>query len=301
MTENRFQGLIRRVADQVQADYEEARQHAREHDPQRSGHEGEATWIRLLSDWGPAWPVVSRRYIVGPGGDSNEVDLLVLKPDYPRHLIEDPSVLASGVAAAFSVKLTLRPQHLTEALLQKRRLLEVAGAPPGSVREALCGPFPFGLLAHSSELARNATDFRAAIQEFYEKTAYNSTEPLVRAPREELDALLIADRAFFSARRGSLVPGSVPGTAASWQPMSSFNSYHGAATDLPGAPLAQFVTWLSQTLLPPGASSLGALEAMFGAEASSGKATLWPRSIYPARMLERGSKLLNEYGGTLLI
>ncbi|MFJ7288641.1 DUF6602 domain-containing protein [Curtobacterium sp. NPDC098951] len=300
MSENRFQGLIRRVADQVRADYEEARQHAREHDAQRSGHEGEATWVRLLRDWGPSWPVVSRKYIVGPGGDSNEVDLLVLKPDYPSHLMDDPSVLASGVAAAFSVKLTLRPQHLGEALLQKRRLLEVAGASPGSVREALCGPFPFGLLAHSSELARNATDFRAAIQEFHERTAYSSTDPLVRAPREELDALLVADRAFFSARRVSLAPGSVPGTAANWQPMSSFNSYHGATTDLPGAPLAQFVTWLSQTLLPPGASSLGALEAMFGADASSGKATPWPRSIYPDSMLQQGSMLLNDYGNPLL-
>ncbi|MBT1631301.1 DUF6602 domain-containing protein [Curtobacterium flaccumfaciens] len=300
MTENRFQGLIRRVADQVQADYEEARQHARDHNPQRSGHEGEATWIRLLSEWGPACPVVSRKYIVGPGGDSNEVDLLVLKPDYPKHLIDDPSILASGVAAAFSVKLTLRRRHLTEALMQKRRLLEVAGASPGSVREALCGPFPFGILAHSSELARNATDFRAAIQELHEQTAYGSTHPLVRAPREELDALLIADRAFFSARRASLVPAGLPGTAASWQPMSSFNSYHGAATNLPGAPLAQFVTWLSQTLLPVGASPLGALEAMFGADASSGNATLWPRSIYPAAMLERGSMLLNDYGNPLL-
>lgn len=116
---DRFHGLFRELSLRIKTDYEEARSHARNANPQRAGHEGEATWQTLIKQWGPRLPVETRKYIVGPGGDSNEVDLVILKPDYPEHLRSHSSALVSGVAAAFSVKLTLKRAHILEALEQK--------------------------------------------------------------------------------------------------------------------------------------------------------------------------------------
>src|SRR3954454_18215226 len=82
---NRFHLLIKTLAQTVEQDYQEARKHAREDDSQRAAREGESTWLLLLTGWGPGWPVVTRKYIVGPSGDTNEVDAIVLKPDSPAH------------------------------------------------------------------------------------------------------------------------------------------------------------------------------------------------------------------------
>ena len=66
---NRFQVLIQHLAEGIENDYRAAQQYARDHDAQRAGHEGESTWVRLLEQWGPGWPVVTRRYIVVPAAN----------------------------------------------------------------------------------------------------------------------------------------------------------------------------------------------------------------------------------------
>lgn len=294
---NRFHQLLERVAAGVQSDYEEARQHARAKDPQRAGHEGESTWQRLIGQWGPGWPVVTRKYVVGPGGESNEVDIVILKPDYPSHLRDDASVLVSGVAAAFSSKLTLRREHIAEAIEQKKLLLDVAGRPTDSVEHVLCGPFPFGLLSHSTELFGRSEDLAADLQGLHEEIAYPKGSPLVTLPSEELDALLVADRAFLSARRASLIPDANPRLA--WVPMSSLNR-HSAEISHPGAPLAQFICWFNAKCFPQGAGALRALEPMFGADSASGLMTRWPISVYPEQMRTNRALLQNDYGNPLI-
>lgn len=115
---NRFHALVQAVAEGVERDYAEARNYARRRDPQRAGHQAEATWRQMLERWGNGWPVVSRRYIVGPWGESGEIDLIVLRPDYPAHLKDEAAILISGVAAAFSCKLTLRRRDIVDAINQ---------------------------------------------------------------------------------------------------------------------------------------------------------------------------------------
>lgn len=289
-----FESLFARLAQSASDDYEEARKHARDKDPQQGGHVGESTWGRLLSDWGPGWPVVTRKYVVGPGGSTNEIDVLVLKPGYPVRLHDEPSVLVSGVAAAFSSKTTLRKGHILEAIGQKKRLLEVAQRPEGSVREILCGPVPFGLLCHSTSVQENAGDFAGAMQILYEEVAHAGPSAAVSHPREELDALLVADRAFLSTWRLSWAP-VARSPESSWGPSTTMNRYAKDA-EHPGAPLAQFVTWLHKQCSPDGAHPLAALEKTFGADASHGYQTTWPTSIYPQRFLEKPSSLLNQSG-----
>lgn len=295
MTKSRFHTLLDNLARSVAADYAEAREHARQKDSQRAGHEGESTWQRLLEQWGPNWPVVTRKYIVGPDGTSNEIDVVVLKPDYPAHLQAESSVSISGVAAAFSSKLTLRRPDIAEAIDQKKRLVEIAGnlsSPAG----ALVGPFPFGLLAHSTEFLKNSPDFSSEMQLAYEGVAHGAANPLATQPNHELDALLVADRGFFSTTRVSLIEGPIGGPDAySLSPMSSFSSYSYSSTTA-ATPLVQFITWVSSACAGTDSSSLSLLAQMFGIESASGYMTRWPLETYPEHIRRNLSTLLNEYG-----
>lgn len=276
----KFEELLRRVAERVNDDYREAQEHARSGDSQRAGHEGESTWQRVLCDWGPNLPVVTRKYIVGPGGESNEVDIVVLKSDYPQSLRDESAILASGVAAAFSVKLTLRRPHIKEALEQKRRLLEVAGKQSASIREMLCGPFPFGVLAHSSEVgAKRDPQFR--LLHAYNEIASGAEDNGVTSPREELDCLMVSDEVFLSTERMTIDPMEKRPSSTTFRSRDSIGH--------PGEHLAKFITWLGRVLgeSPP---ALGSLTHLFGSDTQVGfrdGTRYWPMSIYPEHVVQR--------------
>lgn len=295
MLTNRFHNLFRELAARVETDYIEARQHARDSNPQRAGHEGEATWQTLIEQWGPGLPTVTRKYIVGPGGSSNEVDLVILKRDYPEHLRSHSSVLASGVAAAFSVKLTLKRAHIREAIEQKKVLVQVAGD-GGDTKQLLSGGIPFGLLSHSTELFAGSSSFAESMIGLYEEIAHDASEPAVEEPRHELNSLLVADRGFFRTIWATLTPGR--NAAEPWSPSTSFNRYS-TESQLPGLHLAHFVSWLGGQL-SDGDSSLRALQQMFDGDSTSGFITRWPTSIYPEHVLKNPACLLNEYRQPLM-
>lgn len=276
----------------IETDYEEARTHARNANSQRAGHEGEATWQTLIDQWGPGLPVETRKYIVGPGGESNEVDLVILKPDYPEHLRSHSSVLVSGVAAAFSVKLTLKRAHILEALEQKKLLVTVAGD-GGGAKQLLSGPFPFGLLSHSTGMFSSSSSFADSMIELYEEIAHSPVDPAVADPRHELDTLLVADKGFFRTMRATLAPNTDP--TAEWTPMTSFNRYS-TQSDLPGIHVAHFVTWLGAQFDTKTGYALQSLESLFDGNSTSGFMTRWPASIYPDHIRKHPSSLLNEYG-----
>lgn len=163
---------------------------------------------------------MSRKYIVGPGGATNEVDVLVLKPDYPRHLRNEASVLSSGVAGAFSVKTTLRRVDLAEALLQKRRLLEIAGNSEVSPRTVLEGPILYGILAHGMAVSGPKSQQTARLETWYEGVSSGDDKTATKHPREELDGILVAEQCFLSTMRSTLAP-----RGGDWQPMSSLMSH----------------------------------------------------------------------------
>jgi hypothetical protein len=276
---NRFHTLVQAVAEGVERDYQEARASARRRDPQRAGHQAESTWKQVLEGWGNGWPVVSRRYIVGPWGESGEVDLVVLRPDYPRHLREEATILASGVAAAFSCKLTLRPRDIAEAFEQKQRIIYAGGGARGWGDELMRASFSFGLLAHSADLGGRSSSVAEDLPRRYQRIAHDSESALVKHPSEELDCLLVADSAFFSTSRFAEFPLD-DGGGIKISPASTFLSHH--SFDHPGAPLAQFVAWLSDLGADArGRGALASLNGMFGDESASGRARVWPEAALP--------------------
>ena len=206
-------------------------------------------------------------------------------------------MLVSGVAAAFSCKLTLHTGHIREAIEQKRLLHEVAGKPNSAPQTCLCGPFPFGLLAHSTGISPKSEDPVAVLQRTYEDLAHDPGAPLVTEPAGELDALLVADRGFLSTTRAAVTPWREKGADEMLLPSSSFNRHPEPVTHT-GTPLAQFMIWLGAKC---GGSSLGALASMFGADSAQGYAKYWPIETYPEHIRNAWRQtLLNEYGNTLI-
>jgi hypothetical protein len=102
------------LAADIASDYQQLHAVARK-DAQRAGHGGESTWLRLLNNWlPPTYGVGQRKYILPErdGEEPFETDIVVFNPAYPERLREREEILAGGVAAAFSVKLTLDRREL---------------------------------------------------------------------------------------------------------------------------------------------------------------------------------------------
>ncbi len=84
---------------------------------QQVGHGGDSPWVILLKQCvPPGYEIGRRKYIFAEeGGEEFETDLVVFHPAYPSALRDQERVLAAGVAAAFSVKLTADAAGLQEA------------------------------------------------------------------------------------------------------------------------------------------------------------------------------------------
>lgn len=294
MSAEKFLDLIRSAAEQIENDYNRARANARNGDPQRAGHESEAVWHSFIPKWFPIGDVVTRKYLVGPNGSTNEVDLVLLKPDYPKDLRNESSILVSGVAAAFSCKLTLKKPDLAEALAQKQLINRIAGEGGSTWPAVMTGPVPFGLLAQSTTLSPGAPHFSDYLAHLYYEVAHAQNSPLVNRPQEELDALLIADRGFWNTTYSSLIPRVDKEGTLVHKPMTAFMA-HGQGDNHPGYPLVQFLIWLS-TRCGNNNTSLSALSSVFGPPKAEGLMHFWELSIFPEHIQNNLTYLIGDFG-----
>ncbi len=172
-------------------------------DPGLAGAQGEENWAALLREWLPAtYHVVTRGRVVNSHGEvSPEVDVLVLHPAYPRHLLQQKYYLAAGIAAVFECKLTLRKHHLADA---SRRCAEVkrltainVGTPEG---ELIRGPL-FGVLAHSHNWNHGKYGPALEILEALNETQLEGIEH----PSEMVDLICVANTACYRLSREVLI------------------------------------------------------------------------------------------------
>jgi hypothetical protein len=194
---------FRSVEREIKEDYDRLHREALK-DPQRAGHGGEGTWARVLEDWlPPTYEVVTRKYILPEtNAEPFETDIVVLNPSYPKPLRKRPEILIGGVAAAFSVKLTLTAEGIRDGIERAVALRRGLRQIHGTARDEMVGPFPVGLLAHShtwktpkSTPAENVTNqFRSL------------DDALVKHPRESLDFLCVADLGLWWTMRVPYVP-----------------------------------------------------------------------------------------------
>jgi hypothetical protein len=197
--------LLSRLTGEIADEY--ARLHsAALDDPQRAGHGGEMTWARFLEDWlPPGYAVGTRKYIVPEQGDEAfETDLVVFNRAYPERLHGREEVLVGGVAAAFSVKLTVDAAAIrdavTRAVALHRATIPRIEAPP---RDQVVGSFAVGLLGHSHDWKQPESRPLENVQ----ASLVQLDAELVHHPRESLDFVCVADlNTWWTARMPHLPP-----------------------------------------------------------------------------------------------
>jgi hypothetical protein len=134
----------------MQSEYDRIRQRVSE-DPGTAGDAVEETWAELLRNWLPAnYPVVTKGRIVNARGHTSpQFDVLVLHPAYPVSLRNRKLYFADAVVAAFECKLTLRKEHIRQAVERAMTLKDLYADREGSPYEELNKPILVGLLAHT--------------------------------------------------------------------------------------------------------------------------------------------------------
>lgn len=213
---------------------------------QLSGHGGEATWIRLLEEWlPPAYEVTGRKYIVPEVGDDKfETDVVIFNPGYPERLRAREDVLAGGVAAAFSVKLTLDAAGLRDAADRAARLRRAMKTRNGSPRSEMTGPFAFGVLAHSHGWKQP----KSTPRENLSRNLWELDGTTALHPRESLDFVCIADLASVHTMRMPYMPpqylSHLGGTGIDFSNGLAISAMTVSDENEPAGPVATFIASL---------------------------------------------------------
>ncbi|HSZ73473.1 MAG TPA: DUF6602 domain-containing protein [Rhizomicrobium sp.] len=142
--------FMAQVTDEISSEYRRIYARAAE-DPGTAGDEGEENWATLLREWlPPTYHIETKGRLIGTDGTlSPQIDLLVLKPSYPRKLREKKVWLAGGVAAAFECKTTIRADHIAASAERCRQFKSLFKPRTGTPRRELKSPLIYGTLAHS--------------------------------------------------------------------------------------------------------------------------------------------------------
>ena len=189
---------MRQASVEMASEYERIRRQTHE-DPGTAGDQGEENWASLLSNWLPGtYEVVTKGRIIGEDGrTSPQVDVIVLKGIYPKKLLDKKLYLASGVAAAFECKTTLRPEHIEEAVETGVKVKRLFPARTGTPYRELHTPILYGLLAHSHDWKRPGSRPKENVRE----RLLQSDQSYVAHPRESMDLLCVADLAAWAVNK----------------------------------------------------------------------------------------------------
>jgi hypothetical protein len=194
MPKSELFNFMQQMKDELAAEYERIRIRATD-DPGTAGDEGEENWAALFRSWLPAnYHVVTKGRIINAEGKTGpQVDVLVLHPAYPRHLLNKKHYLAGGVLAAFECKLTLRAEHLSEAFGNGQLVKGLCAKREGTPYGELTQPIVYGLLAHSHHW--RSSGMRAAMD--LHDRIHDRQFDGPQAIREMLDLVCVADTATY--------------------------------------------------------------------------------------------------------
>jgi len=193
-------------------DYEQIQTRVRE-DPGTAGDQVEETWAEALRKWLPKhFHVVTKGRIVSAGGEASpQIDVIVLWPSYPPFLLTKKLYLASGVAAAFECKLTLRKAHLKKIFSTAVKLSEMTEKEHGDRKrpkersnqnyayEEYHRIFEYGILAHSFE----GNDTEKVAQSISDEI-YKLDQELVKHPTQMVDLICVQGLGSWASERYSI-------------------------------------------------------------------------------------------------
>ena len=190
-TEHELHGFFRSYSRKLAEDYAATRPRVLE-DPGTSGDQGEESWANLLRDWLPeGYSVVTKGRILGASGKASpQVDVIVLKPNYPKFLKGQKYYFLDGVAAAFECKLTLKSEHLEKLMKNAKLIAELQPKKSGSPQKEIMAPLVYGVLAHSHAWKSDKDSVVKSITEKLHEFGKIASEP-----RELPELVCIADLA----------------------------------------------------------------------------------------------------------
>lgn len=192
MTSNDLFDYMRDATDRMQSEYNRIQKRACE-DPGTAGDNGEENWAKLLRAWLPkSYHIVTKGRIMNfEGKCSPQIDIIVLSPSYPGILLDKKEYLEAGVIAAFECKLTLKRQHIYEAVSNAVEVHRLAKSQKGTPGREIYSRIYYGLLAHSHSWKAN----RSKPLENIEKNLFEAEQNKVQHPSELLDVICISDLA----------------------------------------------------------------------------------------------------------
>ena len=115
---------------------------------------------------------------------SPEIDILVVKGEHPKHLLEQKVFLESGVAAAFECKLTLKARDIEKYLEACKEVKSLCPDRFGTPYKELHSPIIYGLLALSHPPNEHIVK---------KLNTYKSVDKLEWHPRDFIDLIAVAD------------------------------------------------------------------------------------------------------------
>ena len=187
---HRLHHFMKQLSDEMAGNYKEIQEWAAT-DPGTAGDQGEENWAKWLREWlPPTYRVVTKGQIINHEGEaSRQIDILVLKPFYPKRLHYEKHYFSAGVAAAFECKTTLKAPHIHKTIEVCAELKNLYPSRTESPYKELHAPIAYGLLAHSHDWkGENSTPI-----DNIQQRLLNSTVSQVSHPRLGLDFLCVAD------------------------------------------------------------------------------------------------------------
>lgn len=169
-------------------------------DPGTAGDEGEEIWAEVLRNWLPeSYQVVTKgRLLAADGSRGPQMDILVLRPGYPRRLLNKKLYLVAGVAAAFESKNTLKPAHLVRAFDQAEAIRALESTRSSTVFSELVPEVFFGVLAHTTSWSSPEAEQKERLDQLLQEQLF-----VTPGPRSVPSMLCVADLACWSMLRFS--------------------------------------------------------------------------------------------------
>lgn len=186
---------LKAVSQQLGDEYLRIQKRSKE-DPGTAGDQGEENWSTLFKNWlPPIFQIVTKGRILGHSGEASpQVDLLILQPEYPKHLLDKKLYLAGGVLAAFECKVNLRSKDIDRFVENSVKIKSLTEIRVGTPFKELQTPIVYGLLAHSHDWKKQKSNPCDNIENNLRK----SLEKRISHPIQMPDLICVADLGVWS-------------------------------------------------------------------------------------------------------
>jgi hypothetical protein len=201
MNKNDLLDFMQSATNDMAEEYKRIQKRSKE-DPGTAGDQSEENWATLLRNWlPPTFQIVTKGRIINYRGDTSpQVDILILQPEYPKHLLDKKLYLAGGVLAALECKTTLRREHLRDFFDRSIKIRELLPRRNGTPYKELHSPILYGMACHSLDFYNKEVN----PIEIVSKKLKALTDELINSPIAMPDFICVADCSYWSVYKSAV-------------------------------------------------------------------------------------------------